>query len=169
VEQVAGFTIDKMDELAGDASSRKYYRISFDSKKTAIVMLSDSHSIDLFVEATALMKNASLRIPQILGRGVNFLLIEDLGDLTLQSALLKMTDKKIGEIYAQIMDDLFEFQKFCTKTSDRNFVGFSLAFDIEKLKFESDFAFEHFVKTRFEADITAEQIENAKKAFEQIN
>lgn len=169
VERVLGSAIESMTEMTGDASSRKYYRVSHDKKKTAILMLTDSPSIDLFVEASVFMEKAGFCIPKIAGRGVNFLLLEDLGDLTLQSALLKMPDEKTESIYRRIMDDLFEFQKFCVTTDERNFVGFSLHFDTKKLKFESDFAIEHFVKTRPKTDISPEQIENAQSSFEQIN
>ncbi len=170
VEKALGSSIESMTQMTGDVSSRRYYRALYADGKTSVIMLTDSPSIDLFVEASVFMEKAGLCVPKILGRGVNFLLLEDLGDLTLQSAKAEMTEEKIRSVYGRIMDDLFEFQKFCATTAEKNFIGFSLRFDTEKLKFESDFAIEHFVKTRSDkTKISPEETENARTAFTQIN
>ena len=70
--------------LAGDASSRRYERLSRPGGHSAILMLDGGSDADIarFLQITALLRNQGFSAPEVLGAdpGAGLILMEDLGD-----------------------------------------------------------------------------------------
>ena len=81
-----------IEKLAGDASTRTYYRIFFQDRQTAVAMVSQnpvSNEESLFLHIQGYLENLALPVPRILAhnpmRGI--VILEDLGDNLLESVI----------------------------------------------------------------------------------
>lgn len=106
-------------EIAGDASSRKYYRILFDDGNTAILMDDDTFNpkIEAFLKIDSLLLNAGVRVPQIYAQDLkhNFLLLEDLGNADLASYVGTKQEK---EMLLSAVDILLQIYKNVQRPHD---------------------------------------------------
>ena len=133
--------------LAGDASSRRYYRASFGENGSVVVMAApDRGSVETFLSMTALMKELGADTPELLMDQDNLLAMEDLGDVMLQGALASMPGDDIEDEYRRLLDRLAAFQAAARARVDKSQPCFSLRFDMEKLTYEVDFAGKYFLK-----------------------
>jgi len=135
--------------LAGDASTRRYFRAKFPGGASAVVMAApDSKSVQSFSAMTTLMRELGADVPGLLLEEGNLLAMEDLGDTMLQTALASMTEEEKEAEYRGILDRLALFQSAARARTDRGMECFSLKFDEDKLHYEVDFADNYFLKER---------------------
>jgi aminoglycoside/choline kinase family phosphotransferase len=73
-------------------------------------------------------------------------LLEDLGDLTLASAVQAASDESIRRWYGEALDILLTLQDASAPISRDRCVAFRLAFDVEKFLWELDFFVTHMLK-----------------------
>ncbi|MDH5510417.1 MAG: phosphotransferase [Nitrospinota bacterium] len=146
-ERVSGKGAPLVNQLAGDASTRRYFRARFDDDSTVVVMAApDSADVDKFIAMTTLMRELGADVPRLVRHDDALLAMEDLGDTMLQGSLAGMTmDQKRVEYHA-IIEKLILFQSAARARKDKSMECFSLKFDEEKLGFEIDFADTHFLK-----------------------
>lgn len=146
--------IDEVQKLPGDASTRRYFRV-FSEKKSFIVMKMEPFSNDglslPFVVLQKHLQQSGIDVPQILDiePSKGFMLLEDLGDITLLRKLQDVSDREQErEIYEKIIDSLIDLQLQCSPCAhpqlDLN--AFKLKFDHEKLMWEMNFMIDHFYK-----------------------
>jgi len=144
-------------KLAGDASSREYYRVahvaqdnaelsyvlqcaeSFDEKKLS------THS---FLSAQKLFSFAGVRVPQVIAvNGVRgWILLEDLGDRTLQDEPSEHGYSNALNIILLIAKNL-QLQSGVLPEDLKNAPHFLWAFDFEKLNWEMTYTAEHFFES----------------------
>jgi hypothetical protein len=74
------------------------------------------------------------------------LVLEDLGDVTLEAALPAVGDQQLDRWYRQALDLLVLLQQPDTPASRASCVAFRLAFDVEKLMGELDFFLTHMLR-----------------------
>jgi aminoglycoside/choline kinase family phosphotransferase len=109
-QQVKASGALQWSSVAGDASSRRYFRLR-DGKRSWIAADAPpaTEKNDAFLQIRALLANAGLRAPQLVsadtGRG--FLLLEDLGDALL---LGQLNESSVDTYYQQAMDTLARAQ-----------------------------------------------------------
>ena len=141
--------------LQGDASDRKYFRLSFrvpaekDAPDSAILMqLSEPVAGGEFNFTSVLkfLRGLKLPVPRLYhydsGRGLVFL--EDLGPRTLEDEL-KRHPEKTETYYRQAVTLLADLHHRATQSAGPDCPAFGLRFDVEKLMWELDFMIEHFV------------------------
>jgi len=156
--------LDLVDKLAGDASTRRYYRL-FTEKISYVVCLdnpqTDSAVPHPFVSKQAFLKEAGVRVPGVLDAQLSrgYILEEDLGDTTFLSHLACIKDSKEElHLYQRVVDQLLTLHCLSKKTTDASGL-FTLAFDHEKYMQEMDFTFKyffgHFLKYTDEAGTAA--------------
>ncbi len=102
----------EVNEIKGDASLRKYYRI-FSDNRSYILMDSSKElfSIQPFIEITNLLLLQNQNPPRILKEDINsgLLLLEDLGQNIINKII---NDENEEELYKKIIDCLIDIHKF---------------------------------------------------------
>jgi N-acetylmuramate 1-kinase len=163
---------DTAVQLAGDASTRMYYRI-FKNSETSYVLCEDSalktnqlgnypYKIvyDLFM-------NQGIPIPEVYTwDNQGFLLIQDLGDLLLETACGTLSPGEQKSLYEKIIDILIRIQRI-EKTS--TVIPFSLSFDPSKLMYEFDYFIEHTLRGYFDTGIGEHVIKELRDEFVKIS
>ncbi|MBI5248120.1 MAG: phosphotransferase [Desulfomonile tiedjei] len=139
----------KIMSLAGDASTRSYFRSFFSDGSTAVIMLqanAGENEEEAFVEVHQFLERLGLPVPGILGHdpAKSVLLLEDLGDDLLETVTARASEKKLFELYSQAVDLLIRIRSL-TAGIDSGCKAFGLAFDEEKLMQEMNFFMAHFV------------------------
>lgn len=176
--------------LAGDASSRRYYRAGLSGRgapKSLIVMeLPAGSALPLSSEELAIFKDGprempflnmhrfldriGVRVPKLYGHwecdGV--LLLEDLGDTALWDRVQGLPDDEITAWYQKAIDELLTLQVRGTRARDDSCVAFQQRFDAKLYLWE----FEHFIEwgllKRPGANISAAEIKALRKSFAAI-
>lgn len=156
-------TITSVSRIPGDASTRKYYRVHCDAK-SYIVMRMESfkeEGNDLpFLSVQRHLSTSGVDVPEVLDvdaeRG--FILLEDLGDVTLLRRLQDVSTPEIERhLYQKVIDSLVQLQTKATPSkgfSGEKLAAFSLRFDHEKLMWEMNFAIEHFYQLYLKRNIS---------------
>jgi aminoglycoside/choline kinase family phosphotransferase len=165
---------DKMNlvPLAGDASTRRYYRVSEEGFKTLgrhlIVMQLEkpqpNTSIDFIVLTEFLMK-LGMPVPKLYyyDEEKGFLYLEDFGDLLLQDIVDSLTNREEkSKWYQKAIKLLAELQIQGGKNSDQSCPAFTRYFDLEKLMWEMDFMIAHFLQNLRDCRLEQEDIEEIR-------
>ncbi|MAW07813.1 MAG: hypothetical protein CME61_05965 [Halobacteriovoraceae bacterium] len=157
-EEAIGEPSLEVNELTGDASSRRYYRVRT-NKKTYVGCLGDrflENNKSDFLNVQKMLKSNMIKVPEIYSTASNegFYLEEDLGDLTLVNVLGRESEEdKILSYYEEIILILNKLQKIPTKGT---IVG-DRSFDLKKLSQESDLAVENFLEKYLGAPLKKEE------------
>lgn len=136
-------------KLLGDASSRVFLRLHFESGNTAIAMCYPAESIsetNLFVEMQKYLSSLNLPTPSILFEfhQLGILVMDDLGDNLLEHSLQTLDAKSGFELYEKAVDLIVQMI-VADDSSSLKCGAHDLAFDFEKLSFEMNFFIKHFV------------------------
>jgi N-acetylmuramate 1-kinase len=145
--------------MPGGASTRRYYRITWDDGASAVGMffpdggtpeeIQKGHASPRwpFLEVRDLLAEHEVRVPKVFVEDTahGWLLIEDLGDDTLANHLLRNPGAKPA-LYTQAVQDLAHAQKRLAKLPESCVVR-TRAFDVDLLKWEID----HFREWGLEA------------------
>lgn len=153
IETHAGMRAERgVQKLKGDASSRCYYRVK-DGTNNLIAMklaedpLKSDEVVDgerpksvPFLEVHAFLKKGGLPVPEVyfvdLSAGV--ILLEDLGDLTVEKALAQGMDKKA--LYCKAIALMADMHAYAERSPDYNCICFRRTFGEGLLRWE----LEHF-------------------------
>ncbi len=130
-----------ISKLAGDASTREYYRIN-KKDKTFIAMVYPKivgDEIDKILKLSVCFKEAGLNVPEIIDRiDENILLLEDLGDLSLQNYLAESGKKGKVKIKNSITEILGKIGKIPIDKTDSEMTR-------DKMEYEIDFFINNFI------------------------
>lgn len=135
--------------LAGDASTRTYFRALYPTGQTVIVMLqaiAGANEEAAFIELQRFLENRRLPVPSILAysKEESALVLQDLGDELLECVVENASSDDISRLYGEAVDLLVRMRSV-TEIPDHGCRAYSLAFDEEKLMQEMHFFLEHFV------------------------
>lgn len=149
--------------LAGDASSRRYYRGRLDgssSPRSVVIMELAGSSLPLSSEELAIFKEPpqelpflnlhrflsqlGVRIPVLYGHWVEegILLLEDLGDRSLWDAVQGLPPAQVSKWYEKAIDQLLLIQILGTRARDDSCIAFKQRFDFRLYMWE----FHHFIE-----------------------
>ncbi len=168
-------TVTSVSRIPGDASNRKYYRIST-LASSFILMKMDSFadqkdSLPFLVVAKHLL-DSSIDVPKILDldpeRGL--ILLEDLGDITLLRQLQEVsTSDDEKHLYEKVIDSLVKLQVSASpRSGDTSIEAFRLRFDYEKLMWEVDFTIEHLYKNYLKRALSDQAFNSIRQGFSEI-
>jgi len=162
----------KVWPLSGDASTRRYYRIAVDGELSVLSLNPEPFDADQlpFVVIRNLMAGWGLPVPEIrdMEGSLGILLLEDLGDLTLQEALKGAGPAKKKELYRQALDQLVALQREAARAPQRA-VCFQVAFDFEKLSWELHFFWKHFLEAYRRCDLSVEDRASIADGFHRLS
>ena len=136
-------------KLLGDASTRVFLRLFFESGHSAIAMCYPQESIseaNAFVEMQKYLSKLNLPVPSVLRKfdHLGILILDDLGDNLLENAISGSDETSKRELYEKAVDLLVEMIHASASSSSKC-MAHSLAFDFDKLAFEMDFFIKYFV------------------------
>ncbi len=159
-EDVQGISLTM---LKGDASDRRYFRIGYNSKlKASIIMmvLSEPYPPSSpplkggarggglpFINVQSHLRKCGVAVPEIYyyDEKKGFLFLEDCGDITLEEWIKEKDANIISKYYKRIIDSLLNIQIKGSDKSIGDCVAFNLRFDVEKLMWELNFMIEHMI------------------------
>ena len=139
-------------ELAGDASDRRYVRVvSADGSSRVLLVHADPIDAETlpFVNVARLLRQIPVPVPAVLAQeaDLGILVLEDLGDVTLQDHLVDATGEEQSARYLEASELLVRIQRRGHELASNEFIPFGLAFDEVKLTSELDFFVQHFLIT----------------------
>jgi aminoglycoside/choline kinase family phosphotransferase len=109
-----GLLPDSLRVASADASFRRYLRVDTANGGSRIVMDAppDKENSEPFVRIAALMKSAGLNAPEVLDwhEAHGFMLLSDLGDATMMSAIDPERPQANHGLYMQAVDTLVQWQ-----------------------------------------------------------
>ncbi len=137
--------------LTGDASDRRYFRVLVPDGPTTVLAL-HAGPIDYaalpFVNVAELLARMPVPIPAILDHAddLGVLLLEDLGDVTLQAHVGAAPAREHIAHYRQAVAIIDVMQRRGTELASPTYLPYGIAFDVEKLGWELDFFAKHFLQ-----------------------
>ena len=141
----------RMVPLTGDASTRQYFRILRPDNPSVVLAVYDTPFIfdELpFVNVCRLFASIPLPIPAIAGHAddLGILILEDLGDVTLQAHLGVTQPIEHDGLYKQAVELVFRMQRKGAELQSEEFIPYKVAFDPDKLTWELNFFVKHFLE-----------------------
>ncbi len=161
-----------MEKLAGDASTREYFRVFHDSGTE--VLCRDSLFLNVspqdypFYIMEKRLAERGIPVPAIhfTDEENGLLLLEDGGDIHLQSTYHTMNCHDALSFFQRLIDIMVQIQ---STESDGSEVPFGLSFDVEKLMFEFDFFIDHTLLNYFKSKISQNDLKRLRNAFLKIS
>lgn len=137
---------ESIEKLKGDASERKYFRVTLRDKKTFILMQDtdnpEKNSLESYMELTDILLSQNISVPKIFARkpAQNLLLLSDAGNDCLWDVCREAPKEKVINFYKKAIDEMI---KIHSVSPNRKQNCFNLAFDTQKLMWELDFFLTH--------------------------
>lgn len=138
-------------QLAGDASTRKYYRIVFDSQSRVLMSwdpFQDPANYP-FLNVLNHFSKVDVRVPkaEAYSAELGIVLLEDLGDLTLERKFWENQNQKSAlPYYAQAVDEIIKIHFLASNPVNPPAVCQQIQFDTAKFMWEMNYAREHFLE-----------------------
>jgi N-acetylmuramate 1-kinase len=157
--------------LSGDASTRRYFRLREGNETCVVAVYPEPFVPDelSFLIVRDLMAGLGLPVPAVLdhdgGRGI--VVLQDLGDLTLQEALKAASAAEREHLYRDALQGLATLQREAAR-APQGAVCFQIAFDLEKLGWELHYFLKHFVEGHRGCDLTVEDRATLAEAFHRL-
>ncbi len=163
-----------VEKLTGDASTRRYYRVSNDKESYVVCLanpLEKEEEISPFIEVQKLLKGEKIRVPEVYDCDLlkGYFLEEDLGDQTLLKHLATIDSFNNEEalIYKKVIDILVNIHNI----QEEKLIGkkcFELSFDFEKLFDEVSFSNNYFCNNFLGHILSAKENEILDEGFSLI-
>jgi hypothetical protein len=154
--------IGRVIPLTGDASSRSYARLYLEGNgpRTTVVMILSGSVLPLSSDELAVfseplkelpylnvyrfLRPLGVRVPALYydGSKEGFLLLEDIGEVSLREAVAGLSAPQIEHLYRQAIDQLVLLQVEGTRQRDESCIAFQQRFDRRLFLWE----FEHFIE-----------------------
>lgn len=138
-------------QLAGDASTRKYYRVVFEAQSRVLMSwepFADPAQYP-FLNVLRHFASVDVRVPKVeaFASDLGVVLLEDLGDLTLERKFWENQDQKQAlPFYAQSVDEIIKIHFLSSKPVARPSICQQIQFDTTKFMWEMNYAREHFLE-----------------------
>ena len=158
--------------LSGDASTRRYFRLTPKGGRSSIVALYpdpfDATATPFYTVGQALIQ-MGLPVPKLLDHDgpLGVYEQEDLGDLTLQHVLTDASAEQKVDLYREAIDEIVQAQREAPKVPQRA-ACFHTAFDIEKLSWELHYFEKHFLELHRRVDLSVEDRSKLAEGFHSL-
>jgi aminoglycoside/choline kinase family phosphotransferase len=137
--------------LTGDASDRKYFRISLPDTSSQVVALHAGPIVFAalsFANVAELLQQVPLPVPTIFDHcdELGIIALQDLGDVTLQAHLGAASPGEHAALYRQAVALIELLQRRGHELTSDQYIPYGIAFDVEKLTWELQFFVKHFME-----------------------
>jgi N-acetylmuramate 1-kinase len=148
--RIAGLNV-RVVPLTGDASTRQYFRVLRPDNPSVVLAVYDTpfkFAELAFVNVSRLLTNVPLPVPAIAGHAddLGILILEDLGDVTLQAHLGATQPIEHDALYTQAVAFIERLQRRGRELASADYIPFGIAFDRDKLMWELNFFVKHFLQ-----------------------
>lgn len=162
------FTLLPLEE---EASHRRYFRVST-GESTHILMVQEAFEIKNFpfLSIHRLFQEGGVDVPKILDMDAKngFLLLEDLGDLSLEKKFWESQDPKIIlPLYQKALDQLLQIH-YATLDKATTSTASQSALDFKKFLWELNYGREHFLEKLCGIQLSKTENKTLDKIFTQI-
>jgi aminoglycoside/choline kinase family phosphotransferase len=150
-------------QLAGDASARRYFRV-ISGEESYVLMVWEPFKNDgsyPFLSVREHFAKHDVAVPNVidLAPDKGLVLLEDLGDLTLERKFWENQDERLSlPYYKQAIDELIKMHYPSSFDVTDQCTAFKIEFDVEKLLWEMNYGREHVLKQLCGIELT--DIEN---------
>jgi N-acetylmuramate 1-kinase len=179
--------LDSVVKLPGDASTRRYFRVSSEKKSYIVMQMESFADQGMNLNFLAMQRHlaaSGVDVPEVLDvdpkRG--FILLEDLTDTTFLRRLQEVSDAETERLlYQRVIDALVHMQIHASPgkkgvargprsldKADGDLEAFRLRFDHEKLMWEMTNTIEHFYEIYLKREITARDRKVMMSGFSEI-
>ncbi len=145
--------------LAGDASTRSYWRVRWDEGSEIVARYPEPFSPESspFLQVHAVLSDLDIPVPAVLAvdGDLGLIVTQDLGDETLQKVLPAQTEQTRAGLYDSLLARLGEFHRRAAEWEGQA-VCFDVAFDVEKLSWELHYFEKHFLEGQRGCALSAE-------------
>lgn len=164
--------------LRGDASDRRYYRLRFATPTNGLAsvilmrLAAPYTAGELpFTNVRRFLSTKGVSVPTIFYDDAPHgnVLLEDLGDATLESALREASHEHRARWYYEAVDMLLTIQQPTDMVAGANCIAFSLAFDADKLMWELDFFLTHMIEQLCGGHLPSEERATLRGQFWEIS
>ncbi len=162
----------KIFQLAGDASTRKYYRIAYDEKSVVLMQwepFSDNGEYP-FLSVLGHFQKHKIKVPKVIAMspGEGLVLLEDLGDLTLERKFWENQNQKtVVPYYKQALDEIVKIHYPATHDKSAC-TAFKIMFDEEKFVWELNYALKYLIEGVCEVKLEAHEKNSLQSTFADI-
>jgi len=152
----------RVEPLAGDASDRSFFRLRAPGLSSLIVMLHrepfDLERLAWFQHA-CFLEGIGAAVPSIVASypAEGILVVQDLGDETLQRHLAGCDDERRRFLYLQAVQMIVFLQQEGTRALTEDLPASNTALDRERFRFELGFFVEHYVAGLLESPLGGEE------------
>ena len=160
----------QIHELQGDASTRRYVRVTAPAGHTQMLLVHpeaiDPNSLP-FLNVARLLDRVGVRVPRVIRCEADLGIVElqDLGDLTLQQCLTTATATERSARYLEAVSIIVTLQQRGRELTSAKYVPFGLAFDVDKLMWELDFFVDHFLIAARGASLSPDEYSELRDAL----
>lgn len=167
-----GTTDYKIFQLAGDASSRKYYRIAYDEKSVVLMEwepFTDNEEYP-FLSVLNHFKKHNVHVPKVIAKSPTegLVLLEDLGDLTLERKFWEnQSQSTVVPFYKQAVDEIVKIHYPVTHDKT-NCTAFKIMFDEEKFVWELNYALKYLIEGVCDVKLEAREKTELQNTFAEI-
>lgn len=138
-------------QLAGDASTRKYYRVVFDNQSRVLMSWEPFQNPENypFLNVQKHFAKVDVRVPKVeaVSPELGVVLLEDLGDLTLERKFWENQNQDTAmPFYSQAIDEIVKIHFLASRPVTPPSVCQQIAFDTAKFMWEMNYAREHFLE-----------------------
>jgi N-acetylmuramate 1-kinase len=143
--------VKKVLQLTGDASDRRYFRVLMRNGESIVLAL-HAGPIEFdrmpFVAVARLLKQVPVPVPEILHHSdpLGIIGLQDLGDVTLQAHLGAATADEHDALYRQAVSFIARLQQRGAELASTDYPPYRIAFDTDKLSWELEFFYKHFIR-----------------------
>ena len=155
-------------QLAGDASARRYYRIIQDEKTWVLMNWEPFQEKDYpFLSVQKHFDSCQVHVPEIVAIGADqgLLLLDDLGDLTLERKFWEQSAPESSfSFYQKTIDELIKIHDVATTSSAKSTASVT-KFDTAKFLWEMNYAKEHLLQGLLKIKMDTDVISRLDKIF----
>ena len=150
---------------------RRYYRVAHEGTTSVLSLYPEPFDPDRlsFLVVRNLMAGWGLPVPEVLDieGPLGIVILEDLGNLTLQEALRGAGAARRTELYRQALDQLVVLQREAAR-APQSAGCYQIAFDFEKLSWEMHFFWKHFLEGYRKHDLSVEDRASVADGFHRL-
>ena len=172
IEKAVGEKALFVTQLAGDASNRRYYRVTGKSQTWVLMVwepFRDGPDYP-FLSVLYHFKKSKVNVPDVVAKfpDLGIILLEDLGDLTLERKFWEFQNQSNSlEYYEQAIDELVKIHYLATKDKS-SCTAFGIAFDVEKLLWELNYGRTNLLEKMCNIQFTSVESKEIEKVFVDI-
>lgn len=162
----------KIQQLAGDASARRYFRVIYE-QDTYVLMSWEPFDADKypFINVLRHFELSGVNVPKIkkIGAELGLLLLEDLGDLTLERKFWESANQEYSwDYYKKSLDEIIKIHTTATKLNNPT-IAKEIMFDTAKFLWELNYGREHLIEGVLKFPLKEKTAAELQKVFTDIS